>query len=117
MEFDKLSFKVIGCALHVHSVLGPGMPEVVYEECLCYELKRINLKVERQLKIPVKYENIYLNCGYRLDLFVDDSLIVEIKVIEKIDRIHVAQILTYMRFANISLGLVINFSEIILRKA
>jgi GxxExxY protein len=115
MEFEKLSNEVIGCAIEVHKNLGPGLLEPTYEECLLFELKKMNKHIDRQLKIPVKYKNMIINCGYRLDLLVENKLIVEIKAIEKLDKIHTAQILTYMRLSLISVGLLINFNEVVLK--
>ena len=92
MEFEKLSNEVIGCAIEVHKNLGAGLLESTYEECLLFELKKMNKHIDRQLKIPVKYKNMIINGGYRLDLLVENKLIVEIKAIEKLDKIHTAQI-------------------------
>jgi len=115
MEFEKLSKEVIGSAIEVHKNLGPGLLESTYEKCLLFELSKHNKQVQRQLHVPIKYKEISLSCGYRLDLLVENKLIVEIKVVEKLDTIHSAQILTYMRLSNISLGLLINFNELVLR--
>ena len=115
MKFDLLSREVIGCALEVHKNLGPGLLESTYERCLLYELKKQNMEVERQLKVPLIYKEISLNCGYRIDLLIEKKLIVEIKVVEKLDTIHLAQILTYMRLSDIKIGLLLNFNELVLK--
>ena len=115
MEFEKLSKEVIGCAIEVHKNLGPGLLESTYEKCLLFELEQMNKHIDRQLKVPVKYKDLILNCGYRLDLLVENKLIVEVKSIEKLDTIHTAQLLTYMRISQISIGLLINFNEVVLK--
>ena len=115
MEFDKNSKQVIGCAIEVHKTLGPGLLESTYEQCLAHELGLAGLSFELQKSIPVKYKNINLDCGYRIDLFVENSLIVELKSISKLQKIHEAQLLTYMKLANIKTGLLINFNELRLR--
>jgi GxxExxY protein len=115
MEFDATSKVVIGCAIEVHRMVGPGLLESAYEECLVYELLRNGLNVERQKPIPVIYKDIKLDCGYRLDLLVEKSVIVELKSIESILTVHEAQILTYMRFAKVKTGLLINFNVRVLK--
>jgi GxxExxY protein len=99
----------------VHKVLGPGMLESAYEECLSYELCQLGLSIERQKPIPVVYKNIKLDCGYRIDLLVENQIIVELKSIEMLAPIHEAQILTYLRFAGIKVGLLINFNITVLK--
>ena len=115
MEFDKYSKQVIGCAIEVHKTLGPGLLESTYEQCLAHELGLAGLTFELQKSISVKYKNINLDCGYRIDLFVENSLIVELKSISKLQKIHEAQLLTYMKLANIKTGLLINFNELRLK--
>jgi GxxExxY protein len=110
MEFNDISGRIIGCAIEVHKQLGPGMLESAYEECLVYELIEQGFQVSRQLPIPVIYKKIKLNCGYRLDLLVSNQIIVEIKAVDYITAVHSAQLLTYMRFAEIKTGLLINFN-------
>jgi GxxExxY protein len=110
MTADELSNIIIGCAIEVHKTLGPGMLESSYEECLDYELKKKGLITKRQLPVPVIYKEVKLDCGYRLDLLVEDKVIIEIKSVDKLIPIHQSQLLTYMRFANIKLGLLINFN-------
>jgi GxxExxY protein len=115
MEFDLLSKEIIGSAIEVHRVLGPGLLESSYEECLLYELKKKGFQVERQKPIPIKYKEIILDCGYRLDLLVDNKVIIELKSIDGFTHVHEAQILTYMRFSNIKIGLLINFNVTVLK--
>jgi GxxExxY protein len=115
MDFEPLSKQIIGCALDVHKILGPGMLESAYEECLVYEMKHKGLKFERQKPIPVLYKEIKLDCGYRIDLLVENQIIVELKSLDLLSKIHTAQILTYMRFANIKTGLLINFNVTVLK--
>jgi len=115
MEFDKYSKQVIGCAIEVHKTLGPGLLESTYEQCLAHELRLAGLSFELQKSIPVKYKNVKLDCGYRLDLFIENSLIVELKSISKLQKIHEAQLLTYMKLANVKTGLLINFNELRLK--
>ena len=110
MEFDELSNKVIGCALEVHRHLGPGLLESTYEQCLAHEMKLTEMSFKMQYPLPVEYKGIRLDCGYRIDLFVERRLIVELKSVEKILPIHQAQLLTYMKLADISIGLLINFN-------
>src|SRR5437762_4122600 len=110
MEFDELSRSVIGCAIEVHRNLGPGLPESTYRQCLACELSHAEIAFQMEVPLPVRYKDILLDCGYRIDLLISDDLIVEIKSVEALLPIHQAQILTYMRFASVPLGLLINFN-------
>ncbi len=110
MEFDELSNKVIGCALEVHKALGPGLMESVYEKCLSYELAKAGLKYETQKAMPVIYKGIKIDCGFRIDILVEGKLIVELKSVDKVLPIHQSQVLTYMKLAGISTGLLLNFN-------
>ena len=110
MEFDELSRKVIGCALEVHKQLGPGLLESSYERCLSYELLCAGIQHETQKELSIDYKGTKLDCGYRVDLFVDNKLIVELKAVEKLLPIHEAQILTYMKLADVKTGLLLNFN-------
>jgi GxxExxY protein len=92
LEFDELSSRVLGCAIEVHRELGPGLLETTYEHCLAYELNRVGIPFKIQQPLPVEYKQIKLDCGYRVDLFVDDRLIVELKSVEQLLKIHQAQI-------------------------
>ena len=110
MEFDELSRQVIGCAIEVHRNLGPGLLESTYRQCLACELSHAGVAFQMEVPLPVGYKETLLDCGYRIDLLVAGDLIVEIKSHETLLPIHHAQILTYMRLAKISLGLLINFN-------
>lgn len=111
----ELSRQVIGAAIEVHRYLGPGLLESAYEECLCHELARRKLGYKRQLALPLIYKGLKLECGYRLDLIVDEKVIIELKVCEALDAIHVAQMLTYLKLTGLTLGLIINFNTKVLK--
>ncbi len=115
MSENEISKIVFECGLKIHKALGPGLLESVYEECLNYELLQSGLMVERQKPLPVIYESIKLETGYRADFLIDNKLIVEIKAIECLHDIHMAQILTYLKFANCKLGLLINFNTLLFK--
>ena len=115
MEFDELSDKVIGCAIEVHKNLGPGLLESAYERCLSYELTAKGLRHEAQKELPIDYKGLKLDTGYRIDLIVENGVIIELKSVEKVLPIHEAQILTYMKLAGINVGLLINFNVIKLK--
>ena len=115
MEFDNLSNKVIGCAIEVHRLLGPGLLESTYEQCLAHEFKLKGIEFKVQHPLSVIYKNIRLDCGYRVDLLVEDDLILELKSVEEIKGIHEAQLLTYMKLTNIDKGLLINFNVVKLK--
>jgi GxxExxY protein len=115
MVFDELSNKVIGCALEVHRELGPGLLESAYQQCLCYELSKLGIIFTIEQPFPVIYKGIEIDCGYRLDLLIEEKLIVEIKSVEKLIPIHEAQILTYMKLSKIGLGLLMNFNVPLLK--
>ena len=110
MEFDELSRNVIGCAIEVHRNLGPGLLESTYRQCLACELSHARIAFQMEVPLPVRYKDLLLDCGYRIDLLVSGDLIVEIKSVETLLSIHQAQILTYMRLSEVSLGLLINFN-------
>jgi GxxExxY protein len=110
MEFDELSRKVIGCAIEVHRNLGPGLLESTYRQCLACELSHAEIPFQMEVPLPVRYKEVLLDCGYRIDLLVSSELIVEIKCVEALLPIHQAQLLTYMRLSRVSLGLIINFN-------
>jgi GxxExxY protein len=115
MEFDNLSRRVIGCAIEVHKILGAGLLESTYEKCLEHELNLAGLSYTVQQLLPVNYKGVELDCGYRLDLVVENKLIVELKSVEKLQKIHEAQILTYMKLTGLNVGLLINFNESLLK--
>ncbi|OGP84450.1 MAG: GxxExxY protein [Deltaproteobacteria bacterium RBG_16_54_11] len=110
MEFDALSNRVIGCAIEVHKNLGPGLLESTYEQCLAHELSVADIPFKLQFSLPVEYKGTKLDCGYRVDLLVDNKIIVELKSIDRILPIHEAQLLTYMKLADVSIGLLMNFN-------
>ncbi|TAF69575.1 MAG: GxxExxY protein [Flavobacterium sp.] len=110
MTENEISKIVFECALRVHKVLGPGLLESAYEECLFYELKKANLKVEKQKSLPLVYEEVKLDVGYRIDILVEDKFIVEIKAVESLNDVHLAQLLTYLKLSDCKLGLLINFN-------
>ena len=116
MKFDKLSNQVIECAINVHRALGSGLLESTYEQCLAYELKQKGIPFKLQYPLPVKYKGIKLDCGYRVDVYIENKLIVELKSIEKVLPIHKAQLLTYMKLAKIKVGLLINFNVLTLKE-
>lgn len=106
---------VIGRCIEIHSTLGPGLLESAYEECLCFELSQAGLSFERQKAIPVRYKNVKLDCGYRVDLLVENGVVLELKSVEKILPIHEAQLLTYLKLTEMTVGLIINFNVPVLK--
>ena len=112
---DNLTGKVIGCAIEVHRHLGPGLLESAYQQCLAHELKLNNISFKVEQSMPVEYKGLKLDCGYRLDLIIEDILILELKSVIKLLPIHQAQLLTYLKLAKISTGLLINFNEEVLK--
>ena len=115
MDFDRLSNQVIGAAIAVHRELGPGLLESTYEKCLAYELSVRGIKYSTQTALPVSYKGLDLDCGYRVDVIVEERLIVELKCVDKLHRIHEAQLLTYMKLAQIKTGLLIIFNVNLLK--
>lgn len=109
-NLNDLTYKIIGCAYKVHKALGPGLLESTYEACLKHELLKSNLKVKSQHSLPIKYDSIELDAGYRIDLLVEDSIILELKVVEEIKPIHKAQLITYLKLSRLKLGLILNFN-------
>ena len=116
MEPNEITEAVIGAAIAVHRALGPGLLESAYEACLVYELSKRGLRVERQKALPVQYGEVYLDCGYRVDLLVEAKVIVELKAVEKVERIHEAQLLSYLKLSGYSTGLLLNFNVMELRQ-
>ena len=112
---DELSNLIIGAAIEVHRILGPGLLESAYEQCLCHELTLKDISFERQKPLPVTYKGISLNCGYRLDILVEKLVIVELKTVEHIGPIHEAQLLTYLKLSELWLGLLVNFNVPVLK--
>ncbi len=115
MSENEISKIVIDASIKIHRKLGPVLLERVYEECLFYELKKTNLKVERQVKLPIVYEDVILSYGYRIDLLIEDKLVVELKASEYLQSLYTAQTLTYMKLINAKLGLLINFNVTLLK--
>ena len=116
MKLNDLTYEIIGCAYKVHAKLGPGLLESTYEVCLEYELLKAGFEVKRQVALTVIYDEVKLDAGYRIDLIVNKSVIIEIKSVEVLAPIHTAQVLTYLKLAGIKLGLLINFNETDLKK-
>ena len=110
-----LSKKIIGCAIEVHKQLGPGLLESAYQECLYYELKQIGLKVKKEIPMPIVYKEVKLDHGYRIDLLVEDKVVIEIKTVEVLNDVHTAQVLTYLRLGSYKLGLLLNFQVSVLK--
>ncbi len=115
MTINELSGIVIGAAIEVHKVLGPGLLESAYENCLCHELQLRNVIFERQKPLPVTYKGVNLDCGYRLDVVVQGMVVLEVKACERIEPIHRAQLLTYLKLSGLSLGLLLNFNVPVMR--
>jgi GxxExxY protein len=114
MELNEITQKIIGCAIEVHKHLGPGLLESAYEECLSYELGKMGLNIKRQVATPVVYKETKLDCGYRIDILVENVVVIELKVVDAINPVHEAHILTYMKFSNRPIGLLINFNVTLL---
>jgi GxxExxY protein len=114
-RLDSITRRIIGAAIDVHRRLGPGLLESAYQICLAFELRHIGLKVEEQKPLPVVYRDVRLDCGYRLDLVVEDSVVLEIKAVEQLVPIHDAQLLSYLRLSGMRVGLLINFHVRVLK--
>jgi len=112
---NKITEKIIGCAIEVHRTLGPGLLESAYEKCLCYELNQVGLMYKEQVSLPVIYKGVKLDCGYRMDVVVEDKVIIEIKTVERILPIHEAQLLSYLKIYNKKVGLLMNFHVPVLK--
>jgi GxxExxY protein len=112
---DPLTQRIIGLAIDVHKALGPGLLESAYEECLCFELAEAGLLFKRQMELPIVYKSVALDCGYRLDVVVEQKVILEIKAVESMLPIHKAQLLTYMKLSGLGTGLLMNFNSIVLK--
>jgi len=112
---ENLTRQIIGAAIEVHRYVGPGLLESVYEECLCRELKLRDLPFERQKSLPLEYKGMSLNCGYRVDIMVGNSVILELKCVESIAPVHEAQLLTYLRLSGCKVGLILNFYATVMK--
>jgi GxxExxY protein len=115
MDENEISKIVFESALKVHKILGPGLLESAYEECLFYELKKFDLNIEKQKALPLIYEEVKLDVGYRIDIIIENKFIVEVKSVESLNDVHLAQLLTYLRLSNCKLGLLINFNVSLLK--
>jgi len=114
-EINNLSYQIIGCAIEVHKILGPGLLESAYQNCLIFELKKAGLKVEKEVSLPITYKSIELDHGYRIDLLVNNQIVIELKTVEELTEVHKAQVLTYLKLGKFPLGLLINFHSKILK--
>jgi GxxExxY protein len=112
---NRLTFKIIGCAIAVHRALGPGLLESAYFACLAVELRRQGLRVEVDVKVPVVYRGLRLECGYRLDMLVEDTVILELKTLVVVLPVHEAQLLTYLRLTGKPMGLILNFNVVVMK--
>jgi GxxExxY protein len=115
MEINKITERIIGCAIEVHNKLGPGLLESTYVACLYYELVKTGLNVQQQVAMPLIYKEIHMEVGYRLDLLVENKVVVEVKSIEALNFVHIAQGLTYLKLSNTKVGLIINFNVLKLK--
>ena len=114
-ERDQLTAKIIGLAIEVHRGLDPGLLESAYVECLCYEFKAHDIPFERQVPLPITYKSVRLECGYRMDVVIDGSVVIELKTVEKLLPVHDAQILTYLKLSGLRVGLLLNFNAPVLK--
>ena len=112
---DEIASVIVDCAFKVHKKLGPGLLESAYEACLAHELKKRGIKVDRQIPQPLHYDDIIIDVGYRLDLLVNDSIIIELKAVEHVLPIHQAQLMTYLRLSEKTLGFLINFNTVLIK--
>ncbi len=112
---EKLTREIIGAAIEIHRHLGPGLLESAYEECLCHELQLRGLSFERQKPLPLEYKGIKLDCGYRIDIMVENKVILELKCVGSITPVHEAQLLTYLRLSGLKIGLILNFHVSLMR--
>ena len=115
MELEELTEQIIGAAIEVHKPLGPGLLESVYEDCLCHELGLRGLRYRRQVTLPVVYKGVELQAGCRIDLLVEEKVVVELKAVEQLAPVHEAQLLTYLRLGGFKVGLLINFNVPVLK--
>ncbi len=116
IENDLLTEKIIGCAIEVHRGLGPGLLESAYEECLCFELGQAQLSHEKEVRLPILYKAVRLDCGYRMDIVVEDRVVIELKTVDRLMPIHEAQLLTYLKLSRIKTGLLLNFNSATLKE-
>ena len=110
MEVNVITEYIIGASIDVHKALGPGLLESTYEECLCYELEQRKIQYVRQYNLPIKYKDVHIDCGYRIDLLIEEKVVVELKAVERLLPLHDAQLLSYLKSGNWKVGLLINFN-------
>jgi GxxExxY protein len=115
MTYKELTYTAVGAAMNVHKELGPGLLEKAYQECLCYELANHGLYVEKEISMPLVYKGVQLDCGFRMDILVEDCLVIETKAVSEINEIHLAQLLSYLKQGDYRLGLLINFNTVVLK--
>ena len=115
LAINEITERIIGACIEIHKQLGPGLLESAYEECLCHELAQAGLRFKRQKAIPVSYKSVRLDCGYRLDLVVEGTVIVELKTVDELAPIHDAQLLTYLKLSGLTVGLLVNFNVPVLK--
>lgn len=115
MTENEIAYRVLGCALEVHKKLGPGLLESAYQECLFYKLTKEGLYMNKEKPMPLIFEEVRLDCGYRIDLLVENKVVIELKSVEALNDVHLSQILTYMKLGNYKLGLLINFNVSLLK--
>lgn len=116
MTENEIAHKIVGLALEVHKVLGPGLLESAYKECLAYKLQQEELFIEKEKPMPLIFEEVKLECGYRIDILVENKVVIELKSVDALNDVHLAQILTYMKLGNYKLGLLINFNVALLKQ-
>lgn len=116
MTENQLTQIIIGCAIDVHRQLGPGLLESAYQECLRYELEQLGLDIKKEVPMPIVYKEVKLNHGYRIDLLVENKVVIELKAVENLTDVHLAQTLTYLRLGKFKLGLILNFHTVVLKK-
>ena len=116
MSENDIAHKILGCAFEVHKALGPGLLESAYQECLCYKLQQSGLSFHKEKPMPLIFEGVTLECGYRIDILVENKVVIEIKSIDALNDVHLAQILTYMKLGNYKLGLLLNFNVALLKQ-
>lgn len=115
MTENEIANKIIGCAIEVHKVLGPGLLESAYQECLYYKITQEGLWVEKEKKMPLAFEEVQLECGYRIDILVENKVVIELKSVEELNDVHLAQTLTYLKLGDYKLGLLMNFNVSLLK--
>lgn len=115
MKLDDLSGEILKCAFTVHTELGPGLLESAYQACLFYELTQAGFGVEKEKPLPLHYKGVTVNCGYRIDLLVEQKIVLELKAVDAIAPIHMAQMITYLKLTNLKLGLILNFNVLSLK--